>query len=93
MNWENKDKDPWGNQNDGPDFDELMKKFSAILGGKKSSSNNGSGGNNSGLKMPVGRIMTYALFGLLVLAGFQSIYIVEEQKRAVILRLGEFKEE
>ena len=42
MNWENKDKDPWGNQNDGPDFDELMKKFSAILGGKKSSSNNGS---------------------------------------------------
>ena len=93
MNWENKDKDPWGNQNDAPDFDELMKKFSAILGGKKSSSNNGSGGNNSGLKMPVGRIMTYALFGLLVLAGFQSIYIVEEQKRAVILRLGEFKEE
>tara|TARA_B100001029_G_scaffold67032_1_gene54457 strand:+ start:299 stop:1342 length:1044 start_codon:yes stop_codon:yes gene_type:complete len=93
VNWENKDKDPWGNQNDGPDFDELMKKFSAILGGKKSSSNNGSGGNNSGLKMPVGRIMTYALFGLLVLAGFQSIYIVEEQKRAVILRLGEFKEE
>jgi len=43
--------------------------------------------------MPVGRVMLYALFGLLVLAGFQSIYIVEEQKRAVILRLGEFKEE
>ncbi len=93
MNWENKDKDPWGNQNDAPDFDELMKKFSAILGGKKSSSNNGSGGNNSGFKMPVGKVMLYALFGLLVLAGFQSIYIVEEQKRAVILRLGEFKEE
>jgi len=93
VNWENKDKDPWGNQNDAPDFDELMKKFSAILGGKKSSSNNGSGGNNSGFKMPVGRIMAYALFGLLVIAGFQSIYIVEEQKRAVILRLGEFKEE
>jgi len=93
VNWENKDKDPWGNQNDAPDFDELMKKFSAILGGKKSSSNNGSGGNNSGFKMPVGKVMLYALFGLLVLAGFQSIYIVEEQKRAVILRLGEFKEE
>ena len=43
--------------------------------------------------MPVGRVMAYALFGLLVIAGFQSIYIVEEQKRAVILRLGEFKEE
>ena len=94
MNWDNQDnKDPWGNQGDAPDFDELMKKFSAILGGKKSSSNNGSGGNNSGFTMPTGRIMLYALFGLLVLAGFQSIYIVEEQERAVILRLGKFNEE
>ena len=93
MNWDNKDKDPWGGNNDAPDFDELMKKFSAILGGKKSSSNNGSGGNNSGFTMPTGRIMLYALFGLLVLAGFQSIYIVEEQERAVILRLGKFNEE
>jgi len=82
-----------GHQGDAPDFDELMKKFSAILGGKKSSSNNGSGGNNSGFTMPAGRIMLYALFGLLVLAGFQSIYIVEEQERAVILRLGKFNEE
>ena len=60
-----------------------MKKFSAILGGKKSSSNNGSGGNNSGFKMPTGRIMMYALFGLLVYAS-QSIYIVEASERAVI---------
>jgi len=93
VNWDNKDNDPWGNKNDAPDFDELMKKFSAILGGKKSSSNNGSGGNNSGFNMPVGRVMAYALFGLLVLAGFQSVYVVEEQERAVILRLGKFNEE
>ena len=93
MNWDNKDNDPWGNKNDAPDFDELLKKFSAILGGKKSSSNNGSGGNNSGFNMPVGRVMAYALFGLLVLAGFQSVYVVEEQERAVILRLGKFNEE
>lgn len=93
MNWDNKDNDPWGNKNDAPDFDELMKKFSAILGGKKSPSNNGSGGNNSGFNMPVGRVMAYALFGLLVLAGFQSVYVVEEQERAVILRLGKFNEE
>ncbi len=33
------------------------------------------------------------MYGLLVLAGFQSIYIVEEQERAVILRLGKFHEE
>ena len=47
MNWDNKDKDPWGGNNDAPDFDELMKKFSSILGGKKSSSN-GSGGSGKG---------------------------------------------
>ena len=48
MNWENQDKDPWGNKNDAPDFHELMKKFSSILGGKKSSSNgSGGGGNNT----------------------------------------------
>ena len=93
MNWDNKDNDPWGNKNDAPDFDELMKKFSAILGGKKSSSNNGSGGNNSGFNMPFGRVLAYAFFGLLVLAGFQSVYVVEEQERTVILRLGKFNEE
>ena len=93
MNWDNKDNDPWGNKNDAPDFDELMKKFSAILGGKKSSSNNGSGGNNSGFNMPFGRLLAYAFFGLLVLAGFQSVYVVEEQERTVILRLGKFNEE
>ena len=35
MNWDNQNKDPWGNKNDAPDFDELIKKFSSILGGKK----------------------------------------------------------
>ena len=44
VNWDNKEKDPWGGKNDAPDFDELIKKFSSILGGKKSSSNGTSGG-------------------------------------------------
>ena len=34
MNWDNQNKDPWGGKNDAPDFDELVKKFSSILGGK-----------------------------------------------------------
>ena len=55
MNWDNKDNDPWGNKNDAPDFDELMKKFSAVLGGKKSSSN-GSGGSGGGFNLPSSRI-------------------------------------
>ena len=64
MNWENQNKDPWGNKNDAPDFDELMKKFSSILGGKKSSSNgSGGSGNSGGFKFPSSRIFLYALFG------------------------------
>ena len=34
MNWDNQNnnKDPWGrNNNDGPDFDDLIKRFSMIL--------------------------------------------------------------
>ena len=96
MNWDNQNnKDPWGGKNESPDFDDLMKKFSSILGGKKSSSN-GSGdnsGGNGGFKMPIGRVLSYAFFGLLVITAFQSIYIIDETDRAVILRLGKFSEE
>ena len=70
MNWDNQNKDPWGGKNDAPDFDELVKKFSSILGGKKSSSN-GSGGSSGGssgggFKLPTTRIFLYALFGFLI---------------------------
>ena len=37
MNWDNQDnKDPWGNRSNGndQDFDDLLKRFSSILGGK-----------------------------------------------------------
>ena len=94
MNWENQNKDPWGNKNDAPDFDELMKKFSSILGGKKSSSN-GSGGsrNSGGFKFPSSRIFLYALFGFSIVYASQCIYQLDASERAVILRLGEFHEE
>ena len=94
MNWENQNKDPWGNKNDAPDFDELMKKFSSILGGKKSSSN-GSGGSGSsgGFKFPSSRIFLYALFGFSIVYASQCIYQLDASERAVILRLGVFHEE
>ena len=47
MNWDNKDKDPWGNKNDASDFDELMKKFSSILGRKTNSSGSGKSGKGA----------------------------------------------
>ena len=94
MNWENQNKDPWGNKNDPPDFDELMKKFSSILGGKKSSNNgSGSSGNDGGFKFPSSRMFLYALFGFSIVYASQCIYQLDASERAVILRLGEFHEE
>ena len=94
MNWENQNKDPWGNKNDAPDFDELMKKFSSILGGKKSSNNgSGSSGNDGGFKFPSSRMFLYALFGFSIIYASQCIYQLDASERAVILRLGEFYEE
>ena len=94
MNWDNQNKDPWGNKNDAPDFDELMKKFSSILGGKKSSNNgSGSSGNDGGFKFPSSRMFLYALFGFSIVYASQCIYQLDASERAVILRLGEFYEE
>ena len=94
MNWENQNKDPWGNKNDAPDFDELMKKFSSILGGKKASNNgSGSSGNDGGFKFPSSRMFLYALFGFSIVYASQCIYQLDASERAVILRLGEFYEE
>ena len=94
MNWENQNKDPWGNKNDAPDFDELIKKFSSILGGKKSSNNgSGSSGNDGGFKFPSSRMFLYALFGFSIVYASQCIYQLDASERAVILRLGEFHEE
>ena len=72
MNWDNKDKDPWGGNNDAPDFDELMKKFSSILGGKKSSSNgSGGSGKGSGFNFSSSRIFMYALYAFTIIYGSQ----------------------
>ena len=94
MNWDNNNKDPWGNNNDAPDFDELMKKFSSILGRKKPSSNGSDGdGNKRGFKLSPTRILMYGLFAFLIIYASQSIYQLDASERAVILRLGEFYEE
>jgi membrane protease subunit HflK len=94
VNWDNQNKDPWGGKNDAPDFDDLVKKFSAILGGKKQSSNGSGGGNTGGgFKMPTSRLFLYALFGFLIVYASQCIYQLDASERAVILRLGKFYEE
>ncbi|MDC0536356.1 FtsH protease activity modulator HflK [Gammaproteobacteria bacterium] len=93
MNWDNQNKDPWGGKNDAPDFDELVKKFSSILGRKKSSSNGSGGSSGGGFKIPTTRVFLYALFGFLIVYASQSVYQLDASERAVILRFGKFYEE
>ena len=93
MNWDNQNKDPWGGKNDAPDFDELVKKFSSILGGKKSSSNGSGNSSGGGFKIPTTRVFLYALFGFLIVYASQSVYQLDASERAVILRFGKFYEE
>jgi membrane protease subunit HflK len=82
-------KDPWGNKgNDGPpELDEIFKKLqdklSGIFGGKgggSSSSNSGGSGFIVGILIAV-LVIAYVVMG----AG-----VVNEQERAVVLRLGTY---
>lgn len=91
----NKDKDPWGGNrgngnNDGPpDLDELFKsiqdKLNGLFGGKGGSGGSGSGGDGfSGFVIGVLLAVVAVGYGLI---GFS---VVNEQERAVVLRLGEY---
>lgn len=93
------DQDPWGGRKDNnkgggrqgpPDLDEAMRKLqdriNGVFGGKK------SGGN--GAKKSGGGLAIF-LIAIVVLVGFwlsTAIYKVDEQERAVILRLGKYHE-
>ncbi|MFT7388171.1 MAG: membrane protease subunit HflK [Candidatus Endobugula sp.] len=84
-------KDPWGGnrKNDGPpDLDEALKNFqnkiNSIFGGKGGGGNGNGGSGISGGMVVVGLIVI-----AIVYAGF-GIYQLDEQKEAVVLRLGKF---
>ncbi|WP_075185447.1 FtsH protease activity modulator HflK [Teredinibacter haidensis] len=87
-------KDPWGGGNRGndgpPDLDEalkkIQKKFSALFGGGKPGGGSGSG-SNSGFGRGI------LIIGALVLVGVYLVVgagVVNEQERAVVLRLGNY---
>ncbi len=95
-----KDNDPWGGGNKKdqgpPDLDEVVKKFqdqvSKIFGGKGSKGGGGDGEGSSpggsGGAIGIGVILGGALF----LWGLTGIYIVDEGKRGVELRFGQYSE-
>ncbi len=87
--------DPWGgghNGNSPPDLDEVIKnmqaKLAGVFGGKKSGGSSGggrtagSGGNSGFLGLVAVLLLIYALFN--------SIYIIDEPERGVVLRFGKY---
>ena len=55
MNWDNQDnKDPWGNRSNGndQDFDDLLKRFSSILGSKSGGGKGSSSVSYTHLTLP-----------------------------------------
>lgn len=85
-------KDPWkngGNQQP-PDLDEVFKninrKISSLFGGGGGGSSR-RGGSDSG----VTSLLTLALIGLLVWGVYDSVHVINQQDRGVVLRFGEYK--
>ena len=88
----NKPKDPWGGGDQGPpDLDEALKKFQERLGGIFGGSGSGSGSGSGGGRLPV-NIIALVLVGLVIFWGAMGFYKVDEQERAVILRLGRYND-
>jgi len=92
VNWDNQNnKDPWGNNNnDAPDFDELIKKFSAVFGGSNSKSNGSSSGG--GFNMPKGKLFGYGFFAFVLIYASLSVYTLDSSEQAVVLRFGKYHE-
>jgi hypothetical protein len=82
MNWENKDKDPWGGKNNAGDFDDLLKKFASVMGAKKEGSSNGSNPSGGGFNMSSGRMFLYAFFAFTIVYASQCIYQLDASERA-----------
>jgi len=96
-----KDQDPWGGnrrpngQDQGPpDLDEalgkLIEKFSGLFGGSGNKNTSTSGDGNSPL--PSGKLIGFGAAIVLVLWAGMGFYTVDQQERAVVLRLGKFTE-
>ena len=95
-----KDQDPWGGnrrpngQDQGPpDLDEalgkLIEKFNGLFGGSGNKNTSGSGGNTP---TPTRKIIGFGAAIVLVLWAGMGFYTVDQQERAVVLRLGKFSE-
>lgn len=88
-----KDNDPWGGNNQGPpDLDEALKKLqeklNSIFGGGNKSGGSGNGGD---FHLSAGALGIVAVLAAVVW-GLFGFYQVDQQERAVVLRLGVYHE-
>lgn len=98
-NGDDRGKDPWGNRNKNnegpPDFDEIVRNLFGAFTGKKGGGNRGGGGGNNGGtsgSLPIKPIIIAA--AVILTLGFivKGFGVVNEQERAVVLRLGSYHE-
>ena len=92
----NNNKDPWGGGNRGndgpPDLDEVLKKLQDKLSGLFGGKGGGSNGSSSGSGGMNAFIIAAVVVVVVVFYFFRGVGIVNEQERAVVLRLGEYTE-
>jgi len=86
-----KQKDPWGGGDQGPpDLDEAFRKFreklNSLLGGRP-----GAGGGSGGPAVS-GNLLVTIVIGLAIIYGALGFYQLDQQERAVVLRLGKYTE-
>lgn len=86
-------KDPWGGGDQGPpDLDEALKKLQDKLNGIFGLKNSGRGGESSSGSGPSGGLLGAIAIGALLIYGALGFYQLDQQERAVVLRLGRFHE-
>ncbi len=88
----NKPKDPWGGGDQGPpDLDEALKKLQeklgGLFGGRGGAGKSGGGGGGASIS---GSLLLVILAGALLVWGLMGFYQIDEQERAVVLRLGKY---
>ncbi|MDP6968578.1 MAG: FtsH protease activity modulator HflK [Gammaproteobacteria bacterium] len=95
-----KDQDPWGNRGSGgsnqgpPDLDEalgkLVDRINGLFGGN--SGKRSGGGQEPAAPAPSGKLILVILAVVAVVWAGMGFYTVDQQERAVVLRLGKYLE-
>ncbi len=85
-----KPNDPWGGGDQGPpDLDEALKKLQEKLGGLFGGGRGSSGGSGSGGGLSWSLVLM-VVAGAAVIWALMGFYQLDEQERAVVLRLGKY---